>query len=236
MSRAGPRRRVRSSRAAGSRPPMISSRPGLLRSERGSRPGAAVRASLERSGPPERPGEPMRWTPRVLLQTPSPKYEREFLAAAWRSRALHRHFADPPRTAEEFQDLVRRARKASCESHLVLDESSRALAGVISLNDIVLGAFQSAYLGYYAFRPHAGRGLMSAGLRLVLKRAFRDLDLHRLEANIQPDNERSIALVRRLGFRREGFSPRYLKVRGRWRDHERWALLREEWRPKGRRA
>jgi ribosomal-protein-alanine N-acetyltransferase len=71
---------------------------------------------------------------------------------------------------------------------------------------------------------------MSAGLALVLRQAFRQLGLHRVEANIQPDNARSIALVRRLGFRREGFSPRYLKLGGRWRDHERWALLREEWR------
>jgi ribosomal-protein-alanine N-acetyltransferase len=71
---------------------------------------------------------------------------------------------------------------------------------------------------------------MSEGVALVLQRAFWEQGLHRLEANIQPDNTQSIALVKRLGFRREGFSPRYLKLGGRWRDHERWALLREEWR------
>ena len=69
---------------------------------------------------------------------------------------------------------------------------------------------------------------MREWLCLVLKRAFRELRLHRVEANIQPGNTASLALVRRLGFRREGFSPRYLKVAGRWRDHERWALLAEE--------
>ena len=61
--------------------------------------------------------------------------------------------------------------------------------------------------------------------------AFRTLKLHRVEANIEPGNEASIALVRHAGFTREGFSRRYLKHGGRWRDHERWALLREDWRP-----
>ncbi len=69
---------------------------------------------------------------------------------------------------------------------------------------------------------------MTDGLRLVLERAFGALGLHRVDANIQPDNERSLRLVERLGFRREGLSLRYVKVGGRWRDHERWALLAEE--------
>jgi ribosomal-protein-alanine N-acetyltransferase len=64
----------------------------------------------------------------------------------------------------------------------------------------------------------------------VIRLAFRSYKLHRLEANIQPGNHRSIALVRGLGFAREGYSPRYLKIGGRWRDHERWALTVERWR------
>ena len=71
---------------------------------------------------------------------------------------------------------------------------------------------------------------MTAGLRAVMRRAFGPLGLHRLEANIQPENLSSVALVRRLGFRLEGFSPRYLKIGGRWRDHERWAITREDFR------
>lgn len=110
----------------------------------------------------------------------------------------------------------------------VLTESSE-LAGVININEIVRGSFCSGYLGYYALVPHNGCGYMKRGLQAVLRQAFRTLGLHRLEANIQPDNEASRRLVQRLGFRLEGFSPRYLKIAGRWRDHERWALTSEDW-------
>ena len=103
------------------------------------------------------------------------------------------------------------------------------LAGVVNVNEIVRYSFQSAYLGYYAFTPHAACGFMREGLQLVIERAFDELRLHRLEANIQPANVRSIALVRSLGFRNEGLSRRYLKISGRWRDHERWALLVDDW-------
>jgi ribosomal-protein-alanine N-acetyltransferase len=57
------------------------------------------------------------------------------------------------------------------------------------------------------------------------------LGFHRLEANVQADSARCIGLIRRLGFRKEGFSPRYLKIGGEWRDHERWAILAEDWPP-----
>lgn len=73
---------------------------------------------------------------------------------------------------------------------------------------------------------------MTEGLRLVITYAFEKLHLHRLEANIQPKNIKSIALVKRCGFRKEGYSPRYLKIGGRWRDHERWTILSEDWKNK----
>jgi ribosomal-protein-alanine N-acetyltransferase len=109
--------------------------------------------------------------------------------------------------------------------YFVCLRGSDELAAVVNVSEIVHGAFRSAYLGYYAFTPHAGHGLMREGLMLVIDDVFRRLHLHRLEANVQPGNEASLGLVRRLGFRREGYSPRYLKVHGRWRDHERWAVL-----------
>jgi ribosomal-protein-alanine N-acetyltransferase len=115
---------------------------------------------------------------------------------------------------------------------LVCRRADGVILGVVNVSEIVRGALRSAYLGYYAFEPHAGAGYLTEGLGLVLRHAFRRLGLHRLEANIQPANTPSRRLARRLGFRKEGFSPRYLKVGGRWRDHERWAIVREDWSPR----
>jgi len=99
---------------------------------------------------------------------------------------------------------------------------------VVNLSVITYDALCSAYLSYYAVQALADRGYMKEGLRLVIERAFGELGLHRLEANIQPGNEPSIRLVESLGFRREGFSPRLLRINGEWRDHERWALLADD--------
>jgi ribosomal-protein-alanine N-acetyltransferase len=164
------------------------------------------------------------------LEPPTARREREFLAAVERSRGLYGTYVEPPSSAAEYRAYLRRQQGASQESFFVLSPEDRSLAGVININDIVRDSFQSGSLGYYAFIPHEGRGLMGEGLRLVVGFAFKELGLHRLEANIQPDNARSIALVTALGFRLEGLSPRFLKLAGRWRDHLRWAILAEEWR------
>jgi len=103
--------------------------------------------------------------------------------------------------------------------------ASNKVVGVVNINEVVAGAFQSAYLGYYGMSSSSRQGLMTEALRAAVGYAFGDLGLHRLEANIQPQNIASIALVRRLGFHKEGFSPAYLRIDGQWRDHERWALL-----------
>jgi ribosomal-protein-alanine N-acetyltransferase len=167
----------------------------------------------------------------VILETPSSGRRQEFLRLVALSRHLHRNRVTPPDTPERYNEYLRQAHGARQENFLVVDKISGELAGVVNINDIVRGQFQSAYLGYYAFSPHAGTGLMRQGLHKVITYSFRILRLHRLEANMMPDNKRSIALVEGLGFRLEGMSPRYLKICGRWQDHQRWAILAEEWRP-----
>jgi len=166
---------------------------------------------------------------RVRLERPSPRRRREFIAAVRRSRGLHGRWVAPPASAPAYRAYLVRARRPSQEVFFVIHRATRRLAGVVNVSEIVRGNFQSAYLGYYAFTPHAGHGLMKEGLALVLDAVFGRLRLHRVEANIQPDNAASAGLARALGFRLEGRSPRYLKVARAWRDHDRWALLAEEW-------
>ena len=165
---------------------------------------------------------------RNILEIPSRKRRAEFLAAVAKSRKLHGRWAAPPRTPAAFEKYLERLNNDTHFGYLVLTGDHR-LAGVININEIVRGNFRSGYLGYYAFTPHNGHGYLTEGLRAVVSHAFTTLRLHRLEANIQPENLASRRLVERLGFRYEGFSPRYLKIAGRWRDHERWALTGEDW-------
>jgi ribosomal-protein-alanine N-acetyltransferase len=165
----------------------------------------------------------------VHLETPSLGHTRKFLEAVRRSRSLHHGLVSPPRTREQYRGYLARLNAPTHEGHFVC-LSDGELVGVVNVSEVVRGVFQSGYLGFYAFVPHQGRGHMAAGVGLVIARAFGRSRLHRLEANVQPGNLRSVALVKRLGFRLEGLSPRYLKISGRWRDHERWALTVEDWR------
>jgi len=167
--------------------------------------------------------------PRVMLTELTAADREPFLEMVRESRELHRPWAFPPERGEQFDELLARAGRDDVLCLLVrpLDDP-RAIAGVFTISQIVRGLFQSAYLGYYASAAYAGRGYMREGLAMVLDRAFGDLGLHRLEANIQPGNAASIALARGAGFRLEGFSPRYLLIGGQWRDHERYAITAEE--------
>jgi ribosomal-protein-alanine N-acetyltransferase len=131
---------------------------------------------------------------------------------------------------------MQKTRTERYQGFFLRDRDSGSIAGVFELSEITRGILQSAYLGFYAMAPHAGSGYMREGMQVVLRHVFRDLKLHRVEANIQPGNKRSIALVKRCGFRKEGYSPRYLKIGGRWRDHQRWALLAEDYRSAASRA
>lgn len=155
--------------------------------------------------------------------------EAEFFAAVDRSRKLHHPWVQPPSTPDAYRDYLSKHREPHGATFFLWLEATGGLVGVVNVSEIVHGCFRSAYLGYYAFVPYAGRGLMKKGLSQVITHAFDVMKLHRLEANIQPGNRPSKVLVRKLGFRREGLSPRYLKINGRWRDHERWAILSEDW-------
>jgi ribosomal-protein-alanine N-acetyltransferase len=177
-------------------------------------------AEVEPEPPP--PGARVRL--RVLDRTD----REEFLALARESRQLHRPWTYPPERADQFDDLFARSRRDDFVCLLAVAAEGGAIAGVFTISQIVRGAFQSAYLGYYANARYARQGIMREAMEQVLDHSFGPLALHRLEANIQPGNGPSIALARGAGFRLEGFSPRYLLIGGQWRDHERYAITVDE--------
>ena len=161
----------------------------------------------------------------VYLRTPTPNDRDEFLGEMLRSRHLHHPWIQPPLTEAGYRRYLARMARDDHAGFLICRRDDHAIAGIINVNHIVHGAFLSASIGYYAVEAQSGRGYMAQGLAQVIDVAFNVMGLHRIEANIQPANARSVALVRRLGFRREGFSPAYLFIDGAWRDHERWARV-----------
>ncbi len=150
-----------------------------------------------------------------------------FIAAAKASTELHRPWANPPTTATTFEAYLTR-RNNDTASCLVVVTDADELAGVYNLSEVVRGPFQNAYLGYYAFVPYAGTGMMRAAMPSVFAHAFDELGLHRLQANVQPGNERSRRLLESTGWREEGFAERYLLIGGTWRDHVMYAITAEE--------
>ena len=177
---------------------------------------------------------------RVALRTPTAAEGAAFIAAAKASRRMHGSWVQAPSTPAEYRAYLRRYGKPGvAPTHLGLvavRRSDGALVGVFNFSNVVRGAFRSAYLGYYGFAPHAGQGYMTEAFARALDYAFNRLKLHRVEANVQPGNARSNALVTRIGFTREGYSRRYIRIAGRWRDHVRYAMLAEDWRERKRAA
>jgi len=165
---------------------------------------------------------------RVHIRHPVARDREAFLTAVARSRRLHRPWVSPPADADAFAAMIRTADLPTTQRFLVGRNGDHELVGVANLSQVFHGPFRNAYLGYYAFAPHVGHGLMKEGLELAIRHAFGTLHLHRLQANVQPENERSIALLRSLGFTEEGYARRYLKVGGSWRDHLLFAILADE--------
>ncbi len=169
-----------------------------------------------------------RTAPAVALRVPSLADGDEFVARTRASVDLHHPWVTPPATRAQYESYLRRVQQSDFAGYLACHRDDGAILGYFTLGHIVRDALQSAYLGYAAFAPFHGRGHMTEAMRLVLNDAFERLRLHRVEANIQPGNAPSLALAQRCGFRREGFSPAYLKIGGVWRDHERWAIRADQ--------
>lgn len=166
-------------------------------------------------------------TPRVLLRRLTAADRDEFVELVKTSVDFLHPWVKLPSTVPAFNEYLERfnGRRAEC-TLICIHETSR-IAGTVTISEIVRGPYQKAIVGYNAFAYSAGQGYMSEGFGLVFQFAFRDLNLHRLEADIQPANEASLRLARKVGFRREGYSPKFIFIDGFWKDHERWAIDKE---------
>lgn len=115
-------------------------------------------------------------------------------------------------------------------------EADGELLGGITLSNLRMGAARSGQIGYWMGERHAGRGNMSQAVRLVLAEAFGPMGLARVEAACLPHNQRSMGLLERAGFTREGYLRAYLEIDGARRDHVLYAILREDFLESGKRA
>ncbi|MDV2991773.1 MAG: [Ribosomal protein S5]-alanine N-acetyltransferase [Chroococcidiopsis sp. SAG 2025] len=166
---------------------------------------------------------------RVFIRKPTKEDCQELVSLHRRSEKFHFPWAFPPLNEQECKNYINCCQNEDFEGLLICHLTDHKIIGVANFSQIFYRAFQNVYLGYYIDVDFAGQGLMSEGVRLAINYAFDTLNLHRVETNIQPENRASINLVKRLDFTKEGFSRRYLKINGEWRDHERWALTVEDW-------
>lgn len=166
---------------------------------------------------------------RVSIRKPVKEDYQKLLSLRQRSKDFHFPWVILSLNEEDCSNYICRCQNDNFQGLLICPQSNDRIIGVVNLSQIFYGGFQNAYLSYYADVDFAGKGLMFEGVALAIDYAFHTLNLHRIEANIQPENLRSINLVRRLNFTKEGFSQKYLKIDGEWRDHERWALTVENW-------
>jgi len=130
----------------------------------------------------------------VYLSAPTIQNLDEFLSRASQSQPLHAPWIIPPSNQQQFEAYLNKINLGSNEGFFIKQHETNHLVGVININEIVRGCFQSGYLGFYIFQGFENQGLMTEGLKLALAHAFNRLKLHRLEANIQPKNLKSIAL------------------------------------------
>lgn len=169
---------------------------------------------------------------KALLRPPTPNDFAEFTEQSKKSANFHRNLVSPPKDSAGFVEYLERAESIENESFLIIDAENERIAGAVNLSQIFRRGFQNAYLGYYLFEAFTGKGSATEAVNLILRYSFKALKLHRIEANVQPENTASISVLEKNGFTKEGFSPKYLKIGGRWRDHERWAIVRENWKEK----
>lgn len=188
--------------------------------------------SLLRREPPALKGS------RVTLRFPRPADFREWSMLRQDSRAFLEPW-EPLWTADEFSRAgwrrrIRRYREdyiaGAAIPFLIFDNASGSLLGGVTLGNIRYGVARSAQIGYWMGERHAGKGYMQDAIPTLISYAFGRLRLHRIEAACIPGNARSIHVLEKAGFEREGLLRSYLRINGVWQDHYIFALIADELR------
>jgi len=153
-----------------------------------------------------------KWEPRPAYGHPDPSEDRQAFAARCGARERERQMG----SGFGFGIFV-----------------DGRVAGEINLSSIQRGPFQNAYIGYWIDEALAGNGYMPESVVVMLRFAFEELGLHRVQVAIIPRNRASRRVVEKLDLREEGIAERYLEINGTWEDHVRYAITEEEWAARG---
>jgi len=175
---------------------------------------------------------------RIVVRTPQTEDAAQWISVREKNRKilqpLEPEWGSGRLTAARFRKrLERQALNWKADrsyAFLVFLKENDALIGGININNVCRDAAQFASLGYWLDCGHEGRGYMTEALSLVIRHAFTKLKLHRLNAGTLPHNKRSIRLLTRLGFKKEGFAEKYLEINGDWQDHILFGLNVENWK------
>jgi [ribosomal protein S5]-alanine N-acetyltransferase len=185
-------------------------------------------------------------TPRLVLRAPRPVDVGEVRRLLRHNHSHLRPWNPAPRGKEdptsitEVSNMILRQRREWKTGRgfafmVALRSAPSRFIGKVALNGILRGAMHGAYLGYWMDVDHQGKGLCTEAIEAVLDFGFGPAELHRVQAAIMPRNARSLRVVEKLGFRREGYAERYLQIAGVWEDHILFARTREEHAPSGER-
>jgi ribosomal-protein-alanine N-acetyltransferase len=153
----------------------------------------------------------------------------EFIELNKLSIDFYKGVTTPVLDKQSFEIYQSRNSVESNECFVICQNVDNKIVGAINLTQIFRKAFQNCYLGYQLGVNYIGKGFMTEAILLILQHAFENLKLHRVEANVQPHNLASIKVLQRCGFTKEGFSRKYLKIEDIWCDHERWAIIFEDY-------
>ncbi len=132
-----------------------------------------------------------------------------------------------PRTFAAMVRTMRREARAGRQLPFVIELDGQ-FVGQLTVSNVLRGSAQFASIGYWIDEQHAGRGVTTRAVAMVVDHCFGPVGLHRLEVAIRPENHSSLRVVQKLGFAEVGYASRYLHIDGAWRDHRLFALTRED--------